>query len=187
MTQLKPKSMERIAKHVTMLNDDIDEGVRQCQCGTCESDSRVAKRVINIMQATALEVMEDPEAYKRSTENLSIVAHGVDAFMCIMMQPILVEVVDRAKSDLDGEARIAAFAQLKRMSEYLRSKAADFDDYATKLVPEEITQRASDVTEVIKKAMRQAGLSTDGVHFEVGRLSLEGKKKAPRKKRPPEG
>jgi hypothetical protein len=187
MTQLKPKSMERIAKHITMLTDDIDEGVRQCKCGTCEADARIAKRVINIMQATALEVMEDPEAYKRSTENLSIVAHGVDAFMCIMMQPILVEVVDRAKSDLDGEDRVGAFGQLKRLSEYLRSKAADIDDYATKLVPEEITQRASDVTEVIKKAMRQAGLSTDGVHFEVGRLSLEGKKKAPRKKRPPEG
>jgi hypothetical protein len=73
------------------------------------------------------------------------------------------------------------------MSEYLRSHANDIDNFATELVPNEITSRAHDVTEVIKKAMRQAGLSTDGVHFEIGRLSLEGKKKAPRKKRPPEG
>lgn len=186
MTQLKPKSMDRIAKHITMLLDDIDEGVRQCQCGTCEADAKVAKRSINIMQATALEMMEDQETYKRSTENLSIVAHGVDAFMCIMMQPILAEVVDRAKTNLDGEDRVGAFAQLKRLSQYLRSKADDMDDYATKLVPEEITQKANDVTEIIKKALRQAGMDTDGVQFEVGRLSLEGKKRAPRKKRPPE-
>lgn len=186
MTQLKPKSMDCIAKHITMLTDDIDEGVRQCQCGTCEADARIAKRVIDIMQATALEVMEDPEAYKRSTDNLSIVAHGVDTFMCIMMQPILVEVVDRAKMNLDGEDRVGGFAQLKRLSQYLRSKADDIDGYATKLVPDEITERARDVTDVIKKALRQAGIDTDGVQFEVGRLSLEGKKRAPRKKRPPE-
>lgn len=184
MTQLKPASMDSIAKHITMLTDDIDEGVRACSCGSCQDDARVAKRVINVIQATALETMEDKETYERCVKNLSIVAHGVDAWMCIMMQPIITEVIKKEK--IDGEDRVAAFAQLKRMAAYLRAHANDIDDFATELVPKEIVNRAQDVTEIIKKAMRQAGLDTNDVHFEIGKLSLEGKRKAPRRKRPPE-
>lgn len=181
MTQLKDKSMARIARHMMELNEDIDSGVKQCQCGECEIQGKTAKRIINAVQANALEIMEDKETYQVCTETLSPIAHGIDAWVCIMLEPFLTEKAECA-TKLEGMDRMRSYAQMKRLSQYLTMLAQDIDRDAEKIVPKDVLTRAQDITDVIKEAMKKAGISTDDIKFDIG---INREKRPPRKRKPP--